>query len=109
MSFNKAELKKQLEELGIKTHGNYVKKSDIKKICADPNWLPNKKQKEFANALEAAFKANKNMTKEDVLKIAKEVKIDWNQLANMSDHEGYYRDRLPMHFIRQIRNTTNKV
>jgi len=38
MSFlNKIELKKQLEELGLKIEGNYVRKKDIQKVLAAPN------------------------------------------------------------------------
>jgi len=106
---DKIELKKQLKELGIKVQGNYVKRSDLEKICA-ANWAPTKKQREFATALETAYKANKNMAKDDVIKVAKDIGIAWNQIADMSDHEGYYsRDRLPMHFVRQIRNSHSNI
>jgi len=35
MKLTKYELKKQLKSLGIKVEGNYVRKSDIKKIIAE--------------------------------------------------------------------------
>lgn len=70
-------------------------------------WAPNKKQQRFATALEIAYKANNEISKIDVLNIAKEVKLSWGDLADLSNHEGYYRSRIPiMYLVRQIRNTS---
>ena len=35
MGISKVELKKQLQQMGIKVEGNYIKKSDIKNVLAE--------------------------------------------------------------------------
>lgn len=41
MKFNKVELKKQLNSLGVKLEGNYINKKDIKKILAQGEQISN--------------------------------------------------------------------
>jgi len=37
---SKVELKRQLQALGVKVEGNYIKKEDIEKIIAEKEWEP---------------------------------------------------------------------
>jgi len=50
---SKVELKKQLQKLGVKVEGNYIKKSDVEKILAGPVF-DIKTKKEFLTDLKSA-------------------------------------------------------
>lgn len=69
-------------------------------------WAPKLvQQKYWAELRTAFFSTQEKLTKEEAIKLAQEMGISWADIADMSNHEGYYKFEDPTFLLRQIRNS----
>jgi len=88
MSFlSKVELKYQLEKMGVKVEGNYVKKSDIKKIFANEESLGGSNTKYKITQNKTQYFPLEKLTSETWLKATKSKPKDWVEAWDLSDYD----------------------
>ncbi|MDB4330330.1 hypothetical protein N9948_01270 [bacterium] len=68
-------------------------------------WHPSEKQRKFWEELSEVDKKPGTLDQKDAVALAKKMKLNWSDVADMSEHEGFWNYQDPTYMLRRIRNS----